>query len=370
MRWLAIVLTWGILGCGASAGTAPPTPAELATKPPAATGPGATEKISAPLVTTSLQPLPTELLLAGPDVPGGGLDPMILEPAHSASIGSPVEGWLQGGVALPLRGRGYVFNRHHDAQRRHGTVEMVQALIRAAAAVDQLLPGGTLTVNDLSLPGGGPIGGHASHRSGRDVDVLFFLKDHRGRPFPAKAIPIEPDGTGVDYRNLSIRGDDLPVRLDVPRTWAFVAALLSDPTVAINRIYVVEHVRALLLAHGKATDAPPTVVHRFGAVTCQPKFPHDDHFHIRFYCAAEDIAAGCEDTFPIYPWHEASLVAQGLSVRLARGRSGARPKLTSVAEAEKRARKKYGPLHPHVTDFLERRKGWVTKPHPGRTYCP
>jgi len=366
VRWLAVVLTWGILGCGASTGAGPAPPG----KPPAATAPAARAEPAASLVTTSLQPLPTELLLAGPEVPGGGLDPMTLEQAHSASIGSPVEGWLQGGVALPLHGKGYVFNRHRDPQRRHGTVEMVQALIRAAAAVDQLLPGATLTINDLSLPGGGTIGGHASHRSGRDVDVLFYLRDHRGQPFPAKAIPIEPDGTGVDYRNLAVSADDLPVRLDVPRTWAFVAALLSDPTVQINRIYVVEHVRSSLLAHGEAIDAPTTVVHRFGQVTCQPKFPHDEHFHIRFYCAAEDIAAGCEDTFPIYPWHEAYLEARGQGIRLAQRRSKARPKLTSVAEAEKRARKKYGPLHPHVTDFLERRKGWVSKPHPGRPYCP
>jgi len=365
VRWLATILMGGILGCGAAAGSSPPPPAEPATTvaPSAVRRPGEEAADPAGLVTPAM-------LLAGPEVPGGGLDPMILEPAHSASIGSPVEGWLQGGVPLPLRGKGYVFNPHRDPKRRHGTVEMVQALIRAAATVDELLPGGTLTINDLSLPGGGPIAGHASHRSGRDVDVMFYLRDHHGRPFPSKAIPIEPDGTGVDYHDLSIGADDQPVHLDVPRTWAFVAALLSDATVQVNRIYVVEHVRGLLLAHAQEVGAPTLVVERFGHVTCQPKFPHDDHFHIRFYCAADDIAAGCQDTFPIYPWHEAQLAAQGRAVRLAGRRTKARPMLTSVAEAERRARAKYGPLHPNVTAFLERRKGWVTKPHPGRPYCP
>ncbi|RLB60758.1 MAG: hypothetical protein DRI90_12940, partial [Deltaproteobacteria bacterium] len=271
---------------------------------------------------------------------------------------------------LPLNGKGYVFNPLRDPQRRHGTVELLQVLIRAAAAVDELLPGNRLTINDISLPGGGTISGHASHRNGRDVDTQFYLIDHRGRPFPGKAIPIEPDGTGVDYQDLSIGDDDLPVKLDVPRTWAFVAALLSDSAAHINRIYVVEHVRTLLIAHAERITAPAAVIRRFGHVACQPKFPHDDHFHIRFYCAPDDIAAGCEDTFPIYPWHQAHLAARGQTVTLARGRTKPRPKLTSVAAARKRALKKYGQLHPEVSDFLERRKAWVDKPHPGRPYCP
>jgi hypothetical protein len=64
------------------------------------------------------------------------------------------------------------------------------------------------------------------------------------------------------------------------------------------------------------------------------------------------------------------LAALGSKVVLARRRSTKRPQLTSVAEAEQRARKRYGTLHPNVTAFLERRKGWVAKPHPGRPYCP
>jgi hypothetical protein len=145
---------------------------------------------------------------------------------------------------------------------------------------------------------------------------------------------------------------------------------MADEEAHINRIFVVEHVRAMLLAHAEKVGAPGEIVRRFGHVTCQPKFPHDDHFHIRFYCAADDIALGCEDTFPIYPWHEAHLASAGVQIALAKRRKRTRPKLTSVAEASAKARRKYGAFHQDVTDFLERRKAWVKKPHPGRTYCP
>ena len=30
--------------------------------------------------------------------------------------------------------------------------------------------------------------------------------------------------------------------------------------------------------------------------------PHDDHFHIRIGCGAEQRALGCQDRGPIWPW--------------------------------------------------------------------
>ena len=49
------------------------------------------------------------------------------------------------------------------------------------------------------------------------------------------------------------------------------------------------------------------IVSRFGDVTCQPRFPHDDHMHIRVFCTAQDIAGGCNDVAPNYPWQRALL---------------------------------------------------------------
>ena len=106
-----------------------------------------------------------------------------------------------------------------------------------------------------------------------------------------------------------------------------------------------------------------------GHLACQPNFPHDDHFHIRFYCAPDDIKAGCEDTKPFFPWHLSYLRAQGSEIVLAGKRKTERPKLTSVAKAAAKKKAELGAFDPAVDGFLERRKAWAKKPHPGRKYC-
>ncbi|MCB9748970.1 MAG: penicillin-insensitive murein endopeptidase [Myxococcales bacterium] len=285
---------------------------------------------------------------------------------RSTSKGSPIDGDLEGGLALPLVGPGFRFNPAKDPGSRYGTVEMVQALVRAAGAVHARLPGNPLTFGDLSRERGDVIKGHASHQAGRDVDVLFYLLDGEGAAFPAKAIPIDPAGEGTDYRDLATPDDDIPVRLDVPRTWAFVEALLTgEGGEDVQRIFVVEHVRALLLAHARAEGGDEAAISRFADITCQPGFPHDDHMHVRWFCAPGDIAAGCKDMKPIYPWQRERLAAAGLKVKLAGPRQRTRPKLKTPAEARAAA----GPMDERVTEFLDRREAWIKKPHPGRTYC-
>lgn len=302
-----------------------------------------------------------------PEVPGGGPDPLTLEAAYSTSIGSPNEGSLQGGVPLPLSGPGYRFTPRKKPERRHGTVELVAALVRAAVHVDQALPGSTLTFGDIGMPQGGEIAGHGSHRAGRDADVMFYLLDAEGKPTDGKAVPLEPSGEGVDYNDLADPADDFPVRIDVPRTWAFVAALLADERVQIQQIFIVEHLRALLLAHGKKAGADAAILQRFADVTCQPRFPHDDHMHIRVFCTAEDIAGGCTDVSPIYPWQRALLKSLNAApVPPAKPtKKKKKKKLTSVAEA----RAKAGPMHASVVAFLDRREAWAKQPHPGRKWC-
>lgn len=300
----------------------------------------------------------------------GNADPEpVFDPHQTTSLGSPTHGRLQGGLPLPSRGKGFVFDPERDPERRYGTAELVRAIVSAAGRVEDRLPGSTLVVGDLSLPEGGDIEGHGSHRNGRDVDVAFYLLGADGAPRPSKTIPIEPDGSGVDYGDLADGADDVAVRLDTGRTWAFVDALLSDPQARVNRIYLVEHVRSLLLDHARSIGADPGVIERFGHVTCQPSFPHDDHMHIRFYCSMQDIDAGCEDTAPIYPWHGEYVASRGRVLRMAKPQ-GSRAKVTSVDQAAKTAQRKYGRFSPEVVAFLERRKGWVRKPSPGRPYCP
>jgi penicillin-insensitive murein DD-endopeptidase len=325
--------------------------------------------VQAPTATT---PEPTTLPQPEPPapakplaVPGGGPDPLTLEGSYSTSIGNPNEGSLQGGVPLPLTGPGYRFTPRKKVERRHGTVELVAALVRAAIHVHDTMPGSTLTFGDIGMPQGGEIAGHGSHRAGRDADVMFFLTDPEGKPVDGRAIPIDPAGEGTDYNDLADPKDDEPVRIDVPRTWTFVAALLADDKVQIQQIFIVEHLRAMLIEHAKKAKADPTIVQRFGDVTCQPRFPHDDHMHIRVFCTAEDIAGGCTDVQPIYPWQRELLKSLNSAPVPPAKPTKKKKKLTSVDEA----RAKAGPMDKSVVEFLDRRDAWAKRPHPGRRWC-
>ena len=184
-------------------------------------------------------------------------------------------------------------------------------------------------------------------------------------------MPIEPDGTGFDFKDLSIAEDDIPLRLDAARTWRFVQALLEETEGQVQRIFIVEHVRAMLLAEAARARAPSALRDRFAEITCQPGTPHDDHMHVRFYCSAEDMAGGCFDTPPTYPWRKDALAVLGLTPllekradRKARAQE-VEERTTSIAEARKRA----GPMHKKVRAFLARRNAWVKTPHPGREFC-
>lgn len=355
MRITALALAVAFLGCK-------PNP-DQADSPAAEPSVAATPEPGA--VPAVAEPAPPP---APPEVPGGGPDPLTLEGSYSTSIGDPNQGRLEGGVPLPLHGPGYRFTPRKKVERRHGTVEIVGALVRAATKVHEQMPGVTLTFGDISMPTGGDIKGHGSHRAGRDADVMFYLQHPDGTPADGIAVPLDPKGEGTDYNDLLDPKDDEPLVIDVPRTWAFVQALLGDDGVQIQQIFIVEHLRTMLLEHAKKVGAPAAIVQRFADVTCQPKFPHDDHMHIRVFCTAEDIAKGCEDVAPMFPWQRELLKAQNASPVFAAPApkpKKKKSKLTSVAEA----REKAGPMHSSVIEFLDRRDAWAKKPHPGRKWC-
>ena len=290
-----------------------------------------------------------------------------LDPSFSTSIGAPTDGQLDGGVALPSEGPGFVSNPlRPNTAGYFGTVEMVRALVNAAAEVDRALPGSRLKINDLGFENGGPIPHHGSHRSGRDVDILFFLLDAEGSPREAKGVPIDPEGRGWDFGDLATADDDVRVRLDVPRTWRLVQALLEDEEALVQRIFIVEHVRTMLLNHANRVRAPSAVRTRFEQITCQPGAPHDDHLHVRLFCSAEDLRAGCEDSPPMYPWRRAQLRALGLRPSISRGR---RRRRRAATVSRQEAREAAGPMHSRVVRFLDRRESWAEKPSPGRPYC-
>ncbi|WP_053235368.1 penicillin-insensitive murein endopeptidase [Sandaracinus amylolyticus] len=300
-------------------------------------------------------------------------DPLSASPSQSTSIGGPSSGRVEGAIALPSTAPGLRSNPlRPNPDAIYGTVELVRALVRAAAVVHAEIPGADLVINDIGLPNGGPIPHHGSHQAGRDVDVLFYYLDADGAPFAAKGIPVDPRGRGWDFADLADPRDDVRVRLDVPRTWRFVQALVQDDLdgqgALVQRVFVAEHVRTMLLEHAERARAPRAVRDRFADLTCQPSHPHDDHLHIRFFCSTEDLQNGCEDGGPMYPWRRQQLREAQVDPVRARARARTREdrgRTTSQREAATRA----GEMHRRVRAFLDERATWSVQPHPGRPFC-
>lgn len=211
------------------------------------------------------------------------------------SGGSVNDGWLVEGVAVPDRAEG--LRAYREAERRFGSRRLAEILLETAAHLAGRFDGATLHVGDLSARGGGRIPGHRSHRSGRDVDLLFFVLDPDGRPGGrARFAKFGADGVAV--------GAPRPLRLDLERNWALVEHLLETYAGDVQWIFVSRGVKTALLTWAMRAGASLDTVDRALEVLHEPSdsVPHDDHYHVRLYCTGEERAAGCEDRPPIRSW--------------------------------------------------------------------
>lgn len=214
-------------------------------------------------------------------------------------VGTPGAGWVPAGVCLRDEGPGFVRARPRESTC-FGTERLVRAIERASAAVSQRFgPAVSARIGDLGAPLGGAHPRHRSHRSGRDVDVLYFHLDASGEPVaPSGFVALDRFGIGRDSRTRSL------VSLDVARTWTFVRSLLRDRETPVQWIFCSNGVKRLLLEHAATEETDAALLVRASIVLHQPTAaaPHDDHMHIRLACTADERALGCYDYGPVWPW--------------------------------------------------------------------
>jgi penicillin-insensitive murein endopeptidase len=203
--------------------------------------------------------------------------------APPQAIGGAAHGCLAGGVALPPDGTGYEAIRlsRHRNYGHPALVAFVERLGKRAQAAG--LP--PFYVGDMAQPRGGPLPfGHASHQTGLDVDIWFNLDPKPPLP-PAAREDVElPSMLAPDYRHL-----------DTARFGAKQVILLrlaaSDP--AVDRIFVNPVIKeALCRGIGGAAHGDRAWLERI-----RPWYGHDEHFHVRLKCPADDIA--CEPQRPV-----------------------------------------------------------------------
>ncbi|MBK9031168.1 MAG: penicillin-insensitive murein endopeptidase [Myxococcales bacterium] len=202
----------------------------------------------------------------------------------TVSVGGAADGVLLDGAELPDRGVGYeVPARWRARGSQWGTDELVALVVGAGRRVAEDLPGARIGVADMSRRGGGPGPHHRSHQTGRDVDLLFFVRDPSGRPVALTEMRhFGDEGRTVD--------GGPPLRFDVARTWVLVRALLADRGVVIDHLFIYAPLRSLLLDHARAIGEPEGLVAWAGQVLSQPgdSAPHDDHLHVRIRCPLSD----------------------------------------------------------------------------------
>ena len=213
----------------------------------------------------------------------------------SVSYGKPSRGYLIDGTKLPDKGEGYT-TREVWAERgnRFGTDELVEMLKTVARHMHQQIKDVRLVVADLSSNGGGAARKfHASHQSGRDADLLYYMRDAEGQPF-------EPDAMHVFNRSLTAV-DKSGITIDVPRTWLLVKELLTAQEAYVQYIFMYQPIAAKLIEYAQAQHEDPVIIARAIKACRQPNdsAPHNDHMHVRVYCSAEDRQYGCVDVGPL-----------------------------------------------------------------------
>lgn len=223
----------------------------------------------------------------------------LIEDGTNVSVGKPSGGYLVAGRRLPDSGEGFTTKEVWRARGvRYGTDELVDLLVAVGRQLAQS-PGEKLVVADLSIRNGGEAKRwHRSHQSGRDVDLVYFMRDAEGRPMEADAMRV--------FDQNGVARDGSGITIDIPRTWELVRSLITAREAIVQWVFMYQPIANKLLEHAIAKGEPEHLIVRAQLVMKQPgdSAPHDDHIHVRVYCTERDRAYGCVDIGPMEPMFE------------------------------------------------------------------
>jgi murein endopeptidase len=193
----------------------------------------------------------------------------------SSSIGGPSHGRLENGVRLPRS----PFWEIHDRERAYMTRDAAAALEHGfEAVIGRFAEAPRIEIRDASIAHGGPLFGHHSHQSGRDVDIAYYRRSCRG--------------TCAHHR---VTAEDL----DAERQWALIEPWLRGEQV--DYIFVDHGLQEPLYRAARAAGASAAELARWfqwpgdsdrhvGVI--RHADGHRDHLHVRFACAIHDRECG------------------------------------------------------------------------------
>jgi penicillin-insensitive murein endopeptidase len=257
----------------------------------------------------------------------------VVTDGSSISVGRTNRGYIIDAAKIPDEGPGWTTREVWKARNnRYGTDELIELVEAVGKRMHKRDPDVRLVVADISSrSGGGAFAFHRSHQSGRDADLLYYMRDKDGKPF-------EPDAMHVFDRRGRAK-DGSGITIDVPRTWQLVKDLVTAPEATVQFVFMYEPIAEMLIDHAKKIGEPPDVIAKVRIALKQPgdSARHDDHLHVRVYCSPTDRQYGCVDFGPMELLAQREAEQQTILATIASGMSrpsepaAAEPTLTEIA---------------------------------------
>jgi penicillin-insensitive murein endopeptidase len=193
-------------------------------------------------------------------------------------VGRHARGCLAGGTQLPETGptwQAMRLSRNHN-WGHPDTIAFIQRLRGQATRAGWR----GLYIGDISQPRGGPVGGHASHQTGLDIDIWYT---------PATRLDLSrrerEQLSAINVRS----ADQRSLNGNWTRSHDFILETAArDP--AVERIFVTAPVKLRLCSAASSGN-------REWLRKVRPWWGHHDHFHVRLKCPRG--TAGCVDPDPL-----------------------------------------------------------------------
>lgn len=240
------------------------------------------------------------------------------DPAISRSIGDVSNGYLVASHRLRFPHPHLAILTRQSKRHLNYTSDAMAELVETAAAhTATKFPGAITYLGNFGAEGGGDIPYSVSHNSGRDADVAFFVMDEAGESYQMN------DLLALDDQGVHTSEDaSLMLRFDAARNWALVEGfMLWGGEGKIQYIFVSKALKAMLLDYARTSGARSDLIAAANRLLIQPRsaLPHNDHFHLRIYCAEADVASGCEDRGTRQPGYQSYSGAKKRAVDRATG---------------------------------------------------